>query len=190
LVPELVATADFPSPEEFARDDAADAAEAYLERVEDDLRPIVRMANERGDPPEGVVFFVASGWKRLVEEWTREGLAADPKSFPVAAVMGRSAGHPELAAHRAEIAKYVTKVAPALRNEPPPGPAIDELGALRGAEGYLAKRFGFGAVTVVAENEGAEHDPAGRRERARPGRPAFFLYGRSGLRPGSRAPGS
>ena len=38
-------------------------------------------------------------------------------------------------------------------------------------------RFGHRARP---SSEGAEHDPAGRRDRARPGRPAFFLYGASG----------
>jgi leucyl-tRNA synthetase len=182
--PGLVSLAPFPSPDDFAQDERADAAEAFLDRVEDDLRPIVRMATERRDPPEGVVFFVADPWKDQVERWAREALANDPKSLPVGAVLGRAAGHPELAAHRAEIAKYVTRVAPALRSEPGPAPAVDELGTLRAAEGYLARRFALGAVTVLREREGAEHDPAGRRERARPGRPAFFLYGASGPRPG------
>jgi leucyl-tRNA synthetase len=181
--PGLVATAPFPSPEEFARDDRADATEAFLDRVEDDLRPIVRMATERREPPDGVVFFVASPWKVQVEQWTREALGADPKSLPVAAVLGRASGHPELSAHRGDIAKYVTRVAPAIRSEPGPPPSVDELGALRAAEAYLARRFSLRSVTVLPEHEGAEHDPAGRRDRARPGRPAFFLYGANGPRP-------
>jgi leucyl-tRNA synthetase len=185
--PGLVATALFPTLEEFARDDRADATEAFLDRVEDDLRPIVRMATERSEAPEGVVFFVAAPWKVQVERWTREALAADPKSLPVAAVLGRAAAHPELAAHRGEVAKYVSRVVPALRSERDPAATIDELGALRGAEGYLARRFSLGSVTVLPENEGAAHDPAGRRDRARPGRPAFFLYGANGPRP-RRAP--
>ncbi|MCI4326765.1 MAG: class I tRNA ligase family protein [Thermoplasmata archaeon] len=186
--PGLVAIEPFPTAESFARDETADATESFLDQVEDDLRPIVRMATERREPPEGVVFFVASPWKRSVEGWTREALAADPKAFPVGAVMGRAAAHPEMAAYRGEIAKYVTRVTPALRTEPTAAPSIDELGALRGAEGYLARRFGLGAVTVLPEHEGAEHDPAGRRDRARPGRPAFFLYGANGPRPPAASP--
>jgi leucyl-tRNA synthetase len=183
--PGLVARAPFPTVEDFPLDESADATESYLDRVEDDLRPIVRMATERREPPEGAVFFVADAWKRHVEEWTREALAANPKALPVAAVLGRASAHPDLAAHRGDVAKYVTRIAPALRTEPAPTASVDELGALKGASAYLARRFGLTSVTVLPEREGAEHDPAGRRDRARPGRPAFFLYGATGLRPGS-----
>ncbi len=183
VFPGLVAEARFPDPEEFARDDAADATEAFLDRVEADLRPIVRMATDRGQPPEGAVFFVADSWKRLVEGWTREALDANPKTLPVAAVLGRAAAHPELAAHRGDVAKYVARIAPALRTEPATHAPVDELSALKGATAYLAKRFGLSSLTVLPEHEGAEHDPAGRRDRARPGRPAFFLYGANGPRP-------
>jgi leucyl-tRNA synthetase len=186
--PGLVAVQPFPRADEFSRDDAAMATEAYIDRVEDDLRPIVRMATDRGEPPEGVAFFVAASWKVNVERWTRDALAQDPKSVPIAAVLARAAEHPEMAAYRAEIAKYVGRIAPTLRTEPE-SPAIPELAGLRSAEGYLARRFGLSAVAVAREEEGSELDPLGRRDRARPGRPAFFLYGARGPRPTSPASG-
>lgn len=187
--PGLVASQRFPTAEEFPRDEGALAAEAFVDRIEEDLRPIVRMAVERNEPPEGVVFFVAARWKASVEEWTRDALARDPKGVPIAPVLARAAEHPEMAAYRAEIAKYIGRVAGALRSEPAPGPSLAELGTLRGAEGYLARRFGLRSVTVVREEEGSEHDPLHRRDRARPGRPAFFLYGEKGPRPSTSASG-
>ncbi|MCI4321679.1 MAG: hypothetical protein L3K05_05175, partial [Thermoplasmata archaeon] len=178
----LVAASSWPRPDEFALDESANARESYIDRVEDDLRPIVRMGVDRGAPPEGVVFFVAAPWKEKVEAWTRDALANDPRAPPIPAVLARAAAHPELAAHRGEVAKYVGRTAAAIRAEPAPAPVIDERAALRASEGYLARRFGFTAVVVLPEEEGAEHDPAGRRDRARPGKPAFFLYGAGGLR--------
>ncbi|HKV90251.1 MAG TPA: class I tRNA ligase family protein [Thermoplasmata archaeon] len=180
---DLVAKGPFPAAEEFELDEAVEAREAYLDRVEDDLRPLVRMAESRGDPVEGAVFFVAAPWKATVERWTREALALSPRSMPVPAVLERAAAHPEMAAHRGEIAKYVGRITGSVRTEPAPRPAIDELAALRAAEGYLARRFGFTSVAVVREEEGAELDPTGRRDRARPGRPAFFLFGAKGPNP-------
>ncbi|MCI4325650.1 MAG: class I tRNA ligase family protein [Thermoplasmata archaeon] len=181
----LVCLQPFPTAEEFARDDAAMAAEAYLEQIEEDLRPIVRMAVDRGEPPEGVVFFVAAGWKAAVEGWTRDALAHDPKAVPIPAVLARAGEHPEMAAYRGEVAKYVGRIVTAVRNEPEPSRPVHELGTLRGAEGYLARRYGLSAVAVTREEEGSELDPLKRRDRARPGRPAFFLYGAKGPKPTS-----
>jgi len=90
--------------------------------------------------------------------------------------MSRAASEPAVAAHRAEMAKYVPRVAPLLRGEPPSsGPPVDEERALRGAEAYLARRLGFPSVKVVRESEAGDLDPLNRRDRARPGRPAFYL---------------
>jgi leucyl-tRNA synthetase len=187
--PGLVAVERLPVPEEFARDDGAMATEAYIDRVEEDLRPIVRMSTDRGEPPEGIAFFVAAGWKTAVERWTRDALAAEPRAVPISTVLARAADHPEMTAHRAEIAKYVGRISAVLRNEPETASTVPELAALRGAEGYFARRFGLSAVAVAREEEGSELDPLGRRDRARPGRPAFFLYGNRGPRPTSPASG-
>jgi hypothetical protein len=91
-------------------------------------------------------------------------------------LMARAASDPVVAAHRAELAKYVPRVAPLVRSEPPAsGPHVDEEAALRGAEAYFARRLGFPSMKVVRESEAGELDPLGRRDRARPGRPAFYL---------------
>jgi len=174
--PAMVATAPFPSPDEFPRSTDAELREEYLARVEEDLRAVVRLSSDRNEPvPDVAVFFVAAPWKATVERWIREALdRQDPA--PVRTVMERAKDHPELSAFRAEIPKYVQRVAPLLRSEPPEGPpAVDELDTLRAVEGYLVRRFGFRAVSVHRESEAAEVDPLGRRDRARPGRPAFYL---------------
>ena len=176
----LVAVERFPEPEEFPRSDLADAHEAFLDRVEEDLRAVLRPAEERGEKPVAeAVFFVAEPWKETVERWLRESVdRGEPPNLRD--IMARAGSDPVVAAHRAEVAKYVPRVAPLLRGEPPPtGPRVDEEAALRGAEAYFGRRLGFPSVKVVRESEAGELDPLGRRDRARPGRPAFYLRRRS-----------
>ncbi|MCI4364606.1 MAG: class I tRNA ligase family protein [Thermoplasmata archaeon] len=175
----LVAQSRLPAPEEYRLSPDAEAREEFLDRVEDDLRSVLRASEGRGDwAPGEAIFYVADPWKRTLETWLRESV--DRKETPtVRDVMARVKDHPELSAHRAEIPKYVERVGPLVRAEPvPEGPRIDEAATLRAAEAYLVRRFGFGSVAVYPESEAAPHDPKGRRDRARPGRPAFYLVGR------------
>ncbi len=174
--PTLVAQLPFPSADEFRPAPDAEAREAYLDRVEEDLRAVLRPAQERHEPtPTEAIFYLAEPWKALVEAWMRESISAG-ETPTVRAVMQRAEGHPELAAFRREIPRYVERVAPLLRSErPDPGPAVDEAATLRSAEGYLSRRLGFGSLRVLRESEAAHDDPRNRRERSRPGRPAFYL---------------
>ncbi len=174
--PGLVALERFPALDAFELAPAAEAREEYLERVEDDLRAVLRPTLERaGSVPDEVVFFVAAPWKREVERWVREA-AATGTPLAIRPVMERARAHAEVRGYLGEIPKYVERVGPAVRAEGPPvEPPVDEIATLRAAEGYLLRRFGFGTVSVVPEAEGEPHDPLHRRDRARPGRPAFFL---------------
>jgi len=172
----LVAVQPFPQASEFPLSDVAEAREEYLRLVEEDLRAVLRAGKERpGGPSDEVVFYVAAPWKARIEEWMREA-AARGELPNVRSIMERVAAHPDLSAYRAEIPKYVQRVGPLLRSEPVSGPPkVDERATLRAAEGYLARRLNFRSVQVVSEEEGAEVDPLGRRDRSRPGKPAFYL---------------
>jgi leucyl-tRNA synthetase len=172
----LVVSEPFPEPEEFPASAEAEARESYLDQLEEDLRAVLRPSRDRGEPaPSEAEFFVAAPWKATVERWMREAIARG-ETPTVRGVMERVSMHGELAAFRAEIPKYVQRVAPLLRSEPAAEPtALDEVGTLRAAEGYLVRRFGFGSVGVHREEEGASRDPLGRRDRSRPGHPAFYL---------------
>ena len=172
----LVAVQPMPDPADFPHSEVAEAREEYLERVEEDLRAVLRPAADRGEPPPSeALFYVAEHWKATAERWMRE--AIDRGETPsVRDLIERSASEPEVEAHRAALPRYVQRVLPLLRAEPPAhGPAVDEVETLRAAEGYLVQRFGFSSVSVLREAEAASRDPLGRRERARPGRPAFYL---------------
>jgi len=178
--PHLVAEEPFPNVDEFPRSAEADAHEAFLDRVEEDLRAVLRPAQGRAEPEvEEAVFYIAEPWKSTVERWAREAVArGEPAN--VRDIMARAATDPAVDAHRAEVAKYVQRVAPLLRGEPPSaGPPVNEEATLRGAEGYLVRRLGFKSVRVVREDEASDLDPLGRRDRARPGRPAFYLRRRA-----------
>ena len=176
----LVAARPFPSPDDFARSETAEASEDYIDRVEEDLRAVLRPIQERGGgvPPE-VIFYVADPWKRWVEKWVGEALASG-EAPSVREIMERSVTQPEVAAHRAEVARYVQRIVPLLRGSSGPLPAVAEIELLRSAEGYLQRRFGFRSISVVREAESEAVDPRGRRERARPGAPAFYLVPAAG----------
>jgi leucyl-tRNA synthetase len=174
--PTLVAQAPFPDPTELARSDRAEAAEGFLAQVEDDLREVLRPAEERGEPaPSEVIFYVAAEWKRVIDPWLRSAGAAGASPSPKEILERLAREAPELSPPKAEVAQYVLRAAPLVRTDPVfPGPLHEE-GVLRASEGYLARRFGFRQVTVHREEAAAPHDPLRRRERARPGRPAFYL---------------
>ncbi|MGA8605007.1 MAG: class I tRNA ligase family protein [Thermoplasmata archaeon] len=176
----LVSADRFPRVEGFPRSESADAHEAFLDRVEADLRAVLRPAQDHGEAPvEEAIFYVAEPWKATVERWLREAVERGEEPS-IRDVMARAGSDPTVAAHKAEVAKYVQRVGPLIRSEPPAaGPSVDEEGALRGAEGYLVRRLALGSIRVTRESEAAEFDPLGRRDRARPGRPAFYLRRRN-----------
>ncbi len=172
----LVAEQPLPSADDFEYSEASRAVENYLETVEEDLRSVLKPALARGEKPTSVVFFVASPWKTEVESWIRAAIEANDGRPVIRTVMERAKSHPDVAAALAHVPKYVDRVAPVLRAEPPrAGPAVDELHTLRAAEGYFTRRFEFTSVQVFREDEAEVHDPLGRRDRARPNRPAFYL---------------
>jgi leucyl-tRNA synthetase len=183
----LVAMQPFPSAEEVGYHAPDVDAESFLQRVEEDLQNVLRPAEARGEHPESLAFFVAAAWKATVEQWIHE-TSDRGADVPLRTIMERARTHPELAAHLAEIPSYIQRVAPQLRTEPSSAPpTFDEAGVLRSAEAYLARRFRVDNIAVYPESAAAPHDPQRRRERARPGRPAFFAV----LRPSpgdARAP--
>ncbi len=174
--PTLVAQAPFPDPAELRRSPNAEAAEGFLARVEEDLREVLRPSQERGEPaPSEAIFYVAAGWKRVIDPWLRAAGAAGDAPSPKAILERLSREAPELSVPKAELAQYVLRARSLVRTDPVTPEGLHEEGVLRAAEGYLVRRFGFRQVSVHREESAASHDPLRRRERARPGRPAFYL---------------
>ena len=174
----LVAEQTFPTADELPADPLARYSEAYLERVEEDLRSVLRASEAKGRAPAEATFYVAGPWKKIVERWLREAGPNGPPDLP-RRLLERARDLPELSAYASQIPEYVKRVQPQLRTDPPPPPDLfDELGLLRGAAGFLSRRYGFQQVGVFSEAEAEAHDPKSRRQRARPGRPAFYLVER------------
>ncbi|MGA7847137.1 MAG: class I tRNA ligase family protein [Thermoplasmata archaeon] len=174
----LVAEQPFPRVEELPANSLARYSESYLERIETDLRSVIKSTEARGQTAAEVLFYVAAPWKRTLELWLRESGPDAPPDLP-RRLHERAREHPELAAYASQVPEYVKRVQPQFRSDPPAPPEnFDEAGFLRGAAGFLARRFAFGQVSVLAEAEAAPHDPKNRRQRARPGRPAFYLVER------------
>jgi leucyl-tRNA synthetase len=182
--PTLVAEAPFPEPGELRRFPRAEAAEAFLATVEEDLRQVLRPAEDRKEPPPAeAVFYIAAGWKSTVDPWIRADLARGVTPTPREILERVAREAPELSVPKGELAQYVLRVIPLMRSDPPQGVSIHEEGVLRAAEGYLTRRFGFRQVSVHREEEAAPFDPLHRRDRARPGRPAFYLVRETGSSP-------
>ncbi|HKS59636.1 MAG TPA: class I tRNA ligase family protein, partial [Thermoplasmata archaeon] len=173
--PSLVASAPFPESEEFGVSEVARAEEEALGLLEEDLKNVLRLAENRGERVEGLALFVAADWKSPVEAWVRE--TPKGRGSPVRLILDRAKAHPELAAFLPEIPTYVNRFHEEIRTAPAPVEGFRELDFWRQCSGYLSRRFGFGQVTVFPELEAGEADPSGRRSRARPGRPAFYLIG-------------
>ncbi len=177
----LTATESFPAVDELPASLTARFAEEYLERVEADLRSVLRASQARGEMATLATFYVAAPWKRQVELWLRESDPARAADLP-RTILDRARSEPELAAFLAEIPQYVKRVASQLTSDAAAPPeTFDEAGYLRSVEGFLVQRFGFAQVQVFPEAEGEAHDPKDRRRRARPGRPAFYLGHQRGV---------
>ncbi len=176
--PGLVAEAPYPGPEQFAPNPVARTREEYLRGIEEDLQSVLKPALARGVAPRAIVFYVAASWKTTVEAWVRE--AKETGNELLRSILARASAHPELSSARGEIAAYLSKVGPRIRAEPGPAPApTDEREVLRSFEGYLARKFRVDSVQVHREEEADDGvDPMKRRQRARPGRPAFYLVER------------
>ncbi|MCI4358458.1 MAG: class I tRNA ligase family protein [Thermoplasmata archaeon] len=177
-LPTLVAASPFPNAASFPYSAAALAAEEVVDRIEEDLRNVLKPAHAKGAAPDEAILFVAAPWKHTVEGWIREGARPEGGGPNLRDLLERSKLHPELAAYRGEMAKYIARVSASIRSEPKgSSERTDDLAILTAAQGYLTRRFRFRSISVVREEEGKPFDPLARRDRARPGRPAFYLFG-------------
>jgi leucyl-tRNA synthetase len=145
--------------------------EGLVERVEEDLAAVLRTWPE---PPRELRLFVAADWKRRLERLVRQ---EDPRGRrDLSRILPKVRAEVWARPHLADIPKYLQtgKDEPAPLTEPEWSPE-EELHVLEEARDFLQTRFSIPAVLIRSEEEGADLDPKGRRTRARPGRPAFYL---------------
>lgn len=182
----LVAEAPFPREDELPSDPRSLLKESLLEGLEEDLASLRK--GWKGTP-SGLRVFVAAPWKYRLETWLAS--RPNPSPAPRGALLKELLQDPEFASHRAEVPRYLDLILPGgrpgIQTLPELSPA-EELTILRQAHDYVGHRLGGLAVEVVLEEEGAARDPQGRRARARPGRPALYLWSDPDSGSGKRVP--
>jgi hypothetical protein len=173
----LVSTLGFPTGNELSDSPPQEMApalerERIVEGVEDDIASLMKVWKT---PPTHLTLFVADPWKYSAEGRIRGLLKKDGK-VEIGLLMREAKEAPELAAHMKDLPRYAgdTK-GKGLDGLPPLLTQQDELDVLREAASYLARRFDLRSVDIWTETEGATHDPANRRSRARPGKPALAI---------------
>ena len=171
--PSLVSTESWPQPGEFLRDPGALQEEETLIALEEDIAALLRTWKS---PPVEARLFVASPWKRWVEEIRSRAPEGDRRRGDIGGFMREARQDPRLTPYLDRVARYLTQVsAPTSPSRAGPQDPGTETALLHDALPYFVRRFGIPRWTVLREEDGGPYDPLGRRTRAAPGRPAIYL---------------
>lgn len=172
----FVARARFPGPTELPLYPEAMAREALVDLLEEDIASLLKAWKS---PAIELRLFVAADWKRVAESTLRAALAAGT-SPDLGSLMKALRAREELKPRLGEVPQFLklydlrelASEAPA-----PTGPLTSEQegSVWEAAVPFLRERFGLREVQVIREELGKDLDPRGRRQRARPGRPALYL---------------
>lgn len=168
----FVSVAPLPRAEDFPSGPESERREAIVQGVEEDLSALLKAWK---GPTGGLVIFVADAWKAHVDELVRASSAPGGGRIDISAIMKAAKADPTLRDRLAELPKYLAGASPGGKGAGAPLPTAEESTLLSEAIPYLVQRFSLPSVQVYSEGEGAPHDPAQRRGRARPGRPALYL---------------
>jgi len=161
----LVCTADWPSPEDFPRDEGAELSEVMLARVLEDARNLLKIVKQ---PKHKLNIYVASEEARrfFVEVVTarakKEGLGNVIKKFPNIGIP------PE------RVIKLQYEAGDELVSRIMSQPNLDEFQVLRSASGFISRELGIEVEVVRAGAKGIR-DPGKRASDALPLKPAFYL---------------
>ncbi len=145
--------------------------ERVVEGVEEDVAALLKVWKKA---PAKLRVFVAAPWKYHADARLRERLADGPLN--IGRYMQEAKIDPALQPHMGDLPKFLQEVRnTGLSGLPPLLSPGDELATLQESATYLARRLEVPSVEVWTEDEGAPHDPANRRGRSRPGKPALAL---------------
>jgi len=176
----FASTMTFPSGEELSETPQPPSStrppalerERLVEGVEEDVASLVKIWKT---PPSRLTIFVATSWKYEAETIFRS-ILHEKGAFDISAFMQRAKTNLELVPHLKELARYGGEAkGVGLDGLPPFLAQAEEVKVIREATSYLSRRFELQSVDVWIEEEGETHDPANRRTRARPGRPALSI---------------
>ncbi len=172
----LVARAQFPGPEELPTYPEAMAREALVDRLEEDIASLLKAWKS---PATELRLFVAADWKRMAESTMRAALQGGT-SPDLGNLMKALRAREELKPHLGEAPGFLKlydlrELASEASTTTEPLASEQEASVWKAAVPFLRERFGLMEVQVVQEERGKDLDPRGRRQRARPGRPALYL---------------
>jgi leucyl-tRNA synthetase len=146
--------------------------ERVVEGVEGDVASLVKIWKT---PPSHLTIFVSAEWKYAAEAILREMLHGKG-TLDIGKFVQRARENPELAPHLKDLARYAGEVrGSGVEGLPPFLTRAEEARIITEAIPYFARRFDLKKVDVWTEEEGSSRDPANRRSRARPGRPALSI---------------
>jgi len=166
----LVSAASYPKPEDFARDEEAEAAEGFLRAVQDDISEILKVTKME---PKRIVLYTSAEWKRQVFEYV-----AARDELDVGPIMKELMARDEIKRNGKAAGKFIPQTVQALKRmsideRQARGRLLDERAYLLGALDFLKREFGC-ELAVYAADEGAE-DPQNKARFAQPWRPAIYV---------------
>lgn len=166
---EMVSISEYPGPEKFRHDRAAEDAERFVENILGDIAGILRMT---GIKPARICLYAAHGWKYDIQRMmVLEGR-------DMGAVMKHAQTDPELKSKSKEISAFASKLMKDIKRFGEAGmPAhtkVFELDILGGARDFLAREFGC-VVSIFGGEEPDLYDPKGKADVASPGKPGIHV---------------
>jgi len=171
---DFVVTASFPEARASEVDVRAEASEAFVRRVLDDAREILKVT---GIEPKALTLIIAPPWMReasaLAASLAREGPVTMSSFMERAMGVGSLQGRPS---ELAGLAKRLVEDVSRARREDLDRLAMvfDERAYLEAARPFLERQFRC-AVAVREAGEPGLVDPKGKARSAMPGRPAIYV---------------
>jgi len=161
----MVCTADWPSPDDFPRDEGAEAAEMSIMRVLEDARNLLKVVkkpkrklNIYTSSAESTKFFIEVAKARA----NRESLGGVIKRFPGVRIPPERVLKLQYEAGEELVSKFASL------------PDLDEYSLLSESSAFLSKEIGI-EVAVMKDGSRGIHDPEGRAKDALPLKPSFYL---------------
>ncbi len=160
----FVSLAEFPKADERRIDDGAERAEGLVMQTRDDIEQVLKIT---GMVPKKLHLYVSEDWKRKLRK-----IAFESKRFDLA--IKAAMADPEMKARGGEVSKVLQSF---IKNISEIGGEVlsgsDEMGALKGATGYLGGEFECSVVVSFEKDAPEAHSR--KAKGAMPMKPAIFI---------------
>jgi leucyl-tRNA synthetase len=170
----LALDAPWPEPDPDLRDREAEAAEAFVQDVLDDVREILQVT---GIDADRVILYTAPDWKQVLHDEALDLARED--ALGMGALMDQAMGEPEVREHKDAAPDLARDLVDDLANLGEEeldrhGIPIDERAVLEEAEGFLAREVDA-EVEVHDGGDPDAPDPGGKAGDAAPRRPGIYV---------------